>query len=198
MTEPVSVPARQRSPGHTLRLDSATAAALSARGCRLCRLGTPSSDMSPCARLCLLVFVGLILPTRGQTLEEATSITLADPVTEKVHVLTPAPEATPSQMEIHTQQPTEMDVLLRTGPGTDKSRTQGPTPSKTQLPRKNVRRDPALRQTGSSEDDPFSYDEDTLRKRGLLVAAVLFITGIVILTSGKCRQLPRLCRSHDR
>ncbi|XP_036688912.1 FXYD domain-containing ion transport regulator 5 isoform X5 [Balaenoptera musculus] len=172
MTEPVSVPARQRSPGHTLRPDSATAAALSARGCRL---GTPSSDMSPCGRLCLLVFVGLILPTRGQTLEEATSITLADPVTENVHALTPAPEATPNQMEIHTQQPTEMDVLLTTGPGTDKSWMQG-----------------------SSEDDPFSYDEDTLRKRGLLVAAVLFITGIVILTSGKCRRLPRLCRSHDR
>ncbi|XP_026934863.1 FXYD domain-containing ion transport regulator 5 isoform X2 [Sagmatias obliquidens] len=196
MTEPVSVPARQRSPGHTLRLDSATAAALSARGCR--RLGTTSSDMSPFGHLCLLVFVGLILPTRGQTLEEATSITLADPVTENVHALTPAPEATPNQMEIHTQQPTEMDVLLTTGPGTDKSRTQGPTPPKTQLPRKNVRTDPALRQTGSSEDDPFSYDEGTLRKRGLLVAAVLFITGIVILTSGKCRQLPRLCRSHDR
>ncbi|XP_057389405.1 FXYD domain-containing ion transport regulator 5 isoform X5 [Balaenoptera acutorostrata] len=172
MTEPVSVPARQRSPGHTLRPGSATAAALSARGCRL---GTPSSDMSPCGRLCLLVFVGLILPIRGQTLEEATSITLADPVTENVHALTPAPEATPNQMEIHTQKPTEMDVLLTTGPGTDKSWTQG-----------------------SSEDDPFSYDEDTLRKRGLLVAAVLFITGIVILTSGKCRQLPRLCRSHDR
>nr|XP_033700893.1 FXYD domain-containing ion transport regulator 5 isoform X2 [Tursiops truncatus] len=196
MTEPVSVPARQRSPGHTLRLDSATAAALSARGCR--RLGTTSSDMSPFGRLCLLVFVGLILPTRGQTLEEAISITLADPVTENVHALTPAPEATPNQMEIHTQQPTEMDVLLTPGPGTDKSRTQGPTPPKTQLPRKNVRTDPAPRQTGSSEDDPFSYDEGTLRKRGLLVAAVLFITGIVILTSGKCRQLPRLCRSHDR
>ncbi|XP_029057303.1 FXYD domain-containing ion transport regulator 5 isoform X2 [Monodon monoceros] len=196
MTEPVSVPARQRSPGHTLRLDSATAAALSARGCR--RLGTTSSDMSPFGRLCLLVFVGLILPTRGQTLEEATSITLADPVTENVHALTPAPEATLNQMEIHTQQPTEMDVLLTTGPGTDKSRTQGPTPPKTQLPRKNVRTDPALRQTGSSEENPFSYDVGTLRKRGLLVAAVLFITGIVILTSGKCRQLPRLCRSHDR
>nr|XP_060144852.1 FXYD domain-containing ion transport regulator 5 isoform X2 [Globicephala melas] len=185
--------------------------------------------MSPFGRLCLLVFVGLILPARApallcdavvmtilqmrklrpsegkcpvpearQTLEEATSVTLADPVTENVHALTPAPEATPNQMEIHTQQPTEMDVLLTPGPGTDKSSTQGPTPPKTQLPRKNARTDPALRQTGSSEDDPFSYDEGTLRKRGLLVAAVLFITGIVILTSGKCRQLPRLCRSHDR
>ncbi|TEA42667.1 hypothetical protein DBR06_SOUSAS1610175, partial [Sousa chinensis] len=202
--EPVSVPARQRSPGHTLRLDSATAAALSARGCR--RLGTTSSDMSPFGRLCLLVFVGLILPTRGQTLEEATSITLADPVTENVHALTPAPdtvqpelqptpqtstlqavEATPNQMEIHTQQPTEMDVLLTPGPGTDKSRTQGPTPPKTQLPRKNVRTDPALRQTGQPLSPhasiSLSADEGTLRKRGLLVAAVLFITGIVILTS---------------
>ncbi|KAF0876462.1 FXYD5 regulator, partial [Crocuta crocuta] len=41
-----------------------------------------------------------------------------------------------------------------------------------------------------------SADEDTLRKRGLLVAAVLFITGIVILTSGKCRRLPKLCRTY--
>lgn len=43
MTEPVSVPARQLSPGHTLRRDAATAAALCPRGCRL---GTPGSDVS--------------------------------------------------------------------------------------------------------------------------------------------------------
>uniref|UniRef100_A0A8C3WDB9 FXYD domain-containing ion transport regulator n=1 Tax=Catagonus wagneri TaxID=51154 RepID=A0A8C3WDB9_9CETA len=135
-----------------------------------------------------------------------------------------AGEATPNQMEPKTQQPTTgRDVLPTTDLGTDKSRTQatlpadpiqgptpsktqgptpsktqGPTPSKTRAPSKDVRSNSILEPTGSSEDDPFSYDEHTLRKRGLLVAAVLFITGIVILTSGKCRQLPRLCRNHGR
>ncbi|XP_013853760.1 FXYD domain-containing ion transport regulator 5 isoform X5 [Sus scrofa] len=133
-----------------------------------------------------------------------------------------ADDATPNQMETQTQQPTGMDVLLTTDLGADESRTQGPTPAKTQgptpaktqgptpaktrgptlaktrAPSKDVRRDSVLEPNGASEDDPFSYDEDSLRKRGLLVAAVLFITGIVILTSGKCRQLPRLCRNHGR
>lgn len=76
--------------------------------------------------------------------------------------------------------------------------TQGSTPSKTRSPSRHERKDSILRQPGSKEDDPFFYDEDTLRKRGLMVAAVLFITGIVILTSGKCRQLPRLCWNRDR
>ncbi|XP_014650219.1 PREDICTED: FXYD domain-containing ion transport regulator 5 [Ceratotherium simum simum] len=111
-------------------------------------------------------------------------------------------------------------VSQRAHSGNSSSRSTNPTESTTtskrRSPRKDVKTDPAPRpavtlQTcaerrlapclpppGSSEDDPFSYDEDTLRKRGLLVAAVLFITGIVILTSGKCRQLPRLCRNYDR
>uniref|UniRef100_G1L035 FXYD domain-containing ion transport regulator n=1 Tax=Ailuropoda melanoleuca TaxID=9646 RepID=G1L035_AILME len=76
--------------------------------------------------------------------------------------------------------------------------TKGTTLSKRQSPGKGIRSDPVLRPTGSSEDDPFTYDEGTLRKRGLLVAAVLFITGIVILTSGKCRRLPQLCRNRNR
>ncbi|OWK15627.1 FXYD5 [Cervus elaphus hippelaphus] len=150
MTEPVSVPARQRAPLATPSawtqpppLSSPHEAAGS---------GPPAltrrAQMSPSGRLCLFITVGLILPTR---------------------------EATPKQTETQTQQTTETEVLLTTGQGTDKSTTQG-----------------------SKEDDPFFYDEDTLRKRGLMVAAVLFITGIVILTSGKCRQLPRLCWNRDR
>ncbi|XP_055266947.1 FXYD domain-containing ion transport regulator 5 isoform X1 [Moschus berezovskii] len=167
--------------------------------------------MSPSGRLCLFITIGLILPTRGQISKEV--VTPADPATEIIHVPTPAPEATPNQMETQTQQTTETEVVLTTGQGMDKSTTQGSTPSKTKSPAnptqgstpsktrspsRHERKDSILRQPGSKEDDPFFYDEDTLRKRGLMVAAVLFITGIVILTSGKCRQLPRLCWNRDR
>ncbi|XP_045844843.1 FXYD domain-containing ion transport regulator 5 isoform X2 [Meles meles] len=224
MTEPVSVPARQLSPGHTLRRDAANAAALCPRGCRL---GTPGSDMSPSGRLCLLTIVGLILPTRGQILKEATFVSPADPNRSNVHAVTPAPDAdlepqpTPQitsqtggttqeqEEEIQTpkMQPTEVHRLPATDPRTGKTSpeatpsaepSKGTTLSKRQSPGKGGRPDPILGPTGSSEDDPFSYDEYTLRKRGLLVAAVLFITGIVILTSGKCRRLPQLCRNRNR
>ncbi|XP_048951372.1 FXYD domain-containing ion transport regulator 5 isoform X3 [Canis lupus dingo] len=197
MTEPVSVPARQRSPGHTLRPAAAAAAALCPRGCRL---GTPSSDMSLSGHLCLLTVVGLILPSRGQILKEATSISPADLTSVNVNALTPPvpdtvhrePQSTPrmglqtggttwEQMEgTQTPQPPEASELL----AADRAMVTMTT-GKSSL-------------RGSSEDDPFSYDEDTLRKRGLLVAAVLFITGIVILTSGKCRRLPQLCRNYNR
>uniref|UniRef100_A0A8D0UNV5 FXYD domain-containing ion transport regulator n=1 Tax=Sus scrofa TaxID=9823 RepID=A0A8D0UNV5_PIG len=121
--------------------------------------------------------------------------------------------------ESRTQGPTPAKTQ-----GPTPAKTRGPTLAKTRAPSKDVRRDSVLEPNGASEDDPFSYgklpmggcggrkvqalsphscislsaDEDSLRKRGLLVAAVLFITGIIILTSGKCRQLPRLCRNHGR
>ncbi|XP_022380890.1 FXYD domain-containing ion transport regulator 5 [Enhydra lutris kenyoni] len=230
MTEPVSVPARQLSPGHTLRRDSATAAALCPRGCRL---GTPGSDMSPSGRLCLLTIVGLILPTRGQISKEATFFSPADPNRSNARALTPAPDAdlepqptpqitpqtggttqeqeeeiqTPKVEETQSQQPMGVHPPLTTDPRTGKTGpeatpsaepSKGTTLSKRQSPGKGGRLDPILGPTGSSEDNPFSYDEYTLRKRGLLVAAVLFITGIVILTSGKCRRLPQLCRNRNR
>uniref|UniRef100_A0A8D2DZ03 FXYD domain containing ion transport regulator 5 n=1 Tax=Sciurus vulgaris TaxID=55149 RepID=A0A8D2DZ03_SCIVU len=48
--------------------------------------------MSPSGRLRLLTILGLILPSRGQTLEEATSISTVDPTTLGTHVLTQVPD----------------------------------------------------------------------------------------------------------
>ncbi|VFV35135.1 fxyd domain-containing ion [Lynx pardinus] len=182
--------------------------------------------MSPSGCLCLLTIIGLLLPTRGQTLKETTPIPSADTTIVNIHALTQTPDTvhpesqpTPQTSlqaggttqeqteETHTPRPTRMDVLPATDPRTGQSGpeatpsaapTKGTTLSKRRSPGKDVRPDAALGPTGASEDNPFSYDEDTLRKRGLLVAAVLFITGIVILTSGKCRRLPQLCRNYNR
>nr|XP_055092806.1 FXYD domain-containing ion transport regulator 5 isoform X3 [Symphalangus syndactylus] len=204
MTEPVWVPARSRSPGHTLRLDAAaTAAFLSPRGCRL---RTPSSDMSPSGRLCLLTIFGLILPTRGQMLKDTTSSSSADSTIMDIQVPTPAPDVytelqptppTPTwpadetpQPQTQTQRPAGTDGPLVTDPETHKStKAAHPTDDTTTLSERpsastDVQTDPQiLKPSGFHEDDPFFYDEQTLRKRGLLVAAVLFITGIIILTS---------------
>lgn len=175
--------------------------------------------MSLSGPLCLLTIFGLILPTRGQTLEEATPVPGTDSNPVNIPVLTPPVhsefqatpqtpslqadvETPPAQTETPTQQPTRMAVPLTTDPGADKSSTEAhPTKGTTlakQSPANDFTADPALRPTGSSEDNPFTYDVGTLRKRGLLIAAVLFITGIVILTSGKCRQWSKLCRNHNR
>ncbi|XP_069313809.1 FXYD domain-containing ion transport regulator 5 isoform X2 [Eulemur rufifrons] len=182
--------------------------------------------MSPSGRLCLLIVIGLILPTRGQTLQEATPISPVDPTPVDIHVLTPIPDTShpellatpeppawpadettqnPTETLPQTQQPTGVDGLPVTPPGTHSS-TKAAHPiegttmlSKRTSPGADVRTEPqTLKPHGSDEDNPFFYDESTLRKRGLLVAAVLFIMGIVILTSGKCRQLSQLCRNHRR
>ncbi|XP_069461010.1 phospholemman-like [Ambystoma mexicanum] len=39
----------------------------------------------------------------------------------------------------------------------------------------------------SEEEDPFTYDYQTLRIGGLVCAGVLFILGILIILSRKCR-----------
>ncbi|XP_032104949.1 FXYD domain-containing ion transport regulator 5 isoform X1 [Sapajus apella] len=137
--------------------------------------------MSPSGRLCLLTIVGLILPTRGQTPKEPTSISSADPNIVDFQVLTPAPDAiypevqpTPPiptrpadetpQPQTQTPQPTGMDEPLVTDPEIPRStKAAHPTKGTTTLserpsPRTDVQTHPqTVKPSGSHEDDPFFY-----------------------------------------
>uniref|UniRef100_A0A8C6QRV7 FXYD domain-containing ion transport regulator n=1 Tax=Nannospalax galili TaxID=1026970 RepID=A0A8C6QRV7_NANGA len=161
--------------------------------------------MSLSGRLCLLTIVALILSSRGKTLPGAPATPIF-PV-DQTSVNTPqvpgkeietTQSQTEAEMSLETQQPTETDTtLLVTDPGTHWSSDDGttalprigsPSPS-----RDNWRKIQTPKPLDLTPPISLSTDNTTLRRRGLLVAAVLFITGIVILTS-ECRARARTAR----
>ncbi|XP_078002490.1 uncharacterized protein LOC110201850 isoform X6 [Phascolarctos cinereus] len=148
--------------------------------------GPPSSKMSASGHLYFLfLLLGLAPSSWTQDTSMAphlgTSMAPYLDMVEKNHStpseeplassLSTARSPTTSELQLTSRDPTK-DGEGNLEPRTVASRTRPQTPS-------------------------ISSDEYTLRKRGLIAAAILFITGILILTSDRCRQF-RWCRRQQR
>lgn len=186
-----------------------------------------SPQMSSSSCLCLLTLVGLIVLPEGKPLMNAT-ISPGTSTTLSIHTQTQVQETDspevqsqpptpalqpnePTKKQRNTQRPTRKNMTQKvplvsehvpgsTPPVFDQKPTEGTTSIQKETPERNNFMTPGFEPTDppKQKDPRFYYDEATLRKRGLLIAAVLFITGIIILTSGKCRRLPQLCQKNQR
>ncbi|XP_068934752.1 FXYD domain-containing ion transport regulator 5 isoform X4 [Petaurus breviceps papuanus] len=149
--------------------------------------GPPSSKMSASG---FLYFLFLLLGSAPSSRTQGTSMIPNLDMMENNHStsseeppassLSTALSPTTSEFQLTSRDPVK-DGEGNLEPRTVTSRTNPQTPSI----------------SSGEEWNPFKSNEYTLRKRGLIAAALLFITGILILTSDRCRQF-RWCRRQQR
>ncbi|XP_043848749.1 FXYD domain-containing ion transport regulator 5 isoform X2 [Dromiciops gliroides] len=113
--------------------------------------------------------------------------------------LSTAPSPTTSELQSISRDPSkdDKDTGQTKAEATMKTTSVMGNLNPTTVGRRISPRTPSISSDPEETWNPFQSDEYTLRKRGLIAAAVLFITGILILTSDRCRQF-RWCRRQQR
>ncbi|XP_074162890.1 FXYD domain-containing ion transport regulator 5 isoform X2 [Sminthopsis crassicaudata] len=168
--------------------------------------GPPSSKMSASGHL---YFLFLLLGSAPSSWTQGTSMAPSSDLMEKNHTtpsemppassLSTALSPTTSELQVTSMDPTKDDEDTGQTQPENKMETTSAKGHSDPITMSSRTKPPMPPTSSGGEEkwDPFKSNEYTLRKRGLIAAAVLFITGILILTSDRCRQF-RWCRRQQR